>query len=70
MNVQAVTLNLPEVVYQHAELAARSLKRPLEEVLVETPATSLPQLSLSDDAPAEMAGEIAAMAGLSDEALL
>lgn len=70
MSVQAITLNLPEVVYRRAELAARSLKRPLEEVLIETLATTLPQPSLSNDVPAGMAVEIATMAGLSDEALL
>ena len=70
MSVQAITLNLPEVVYRRAELAARSLKRPLEEVLIETLATTLPQPSLSNDVPAGMVVEIATMAGLSDEALL
>lgn len=70
MSVQSITVNLPDEVYQRAEMAARTLKRPLDELIVESLATTLPQLSLIDDVPAEMAGEIAAMSQLSDEALL
>lgn len=66
MTVQTVTLNMPESVYQRAKLAADVLKRPLEDIIVDTLASTLPLL---DDAPAEMAGELAAMAYLSDEAL-
>jgi hypothetical protein len=66
MSVQAVTLNLPDIVYQRAKQAADALNRPLEDVIVNTLATTLPAL---DDVPPEMAGELATMAQLSDEAL-
>ncbi len=66
MSVQAITLNLPDIVYQRAKQAADALKRPLEDVIVNTLTTALPAL---DDVPPEMAGELAAMAQLSDEAL-
>ncbi|MGH9800354.1 MAG: hypothetical protein ACRD82_08320, partial [Blastocatellia bacterium] len=46
--------------------AADALSRPLEDVIVSTLATTLPLLN---DVPPEMAGELAAMAQLSDEAL-
>ncbi len=66
MPVQTVTLTIPETVYRRAKQAADVLQRPVEEVIVDTLASSLPLL---DDVPAEMAGELAAMAYLSDEAL-
>jgi len=66
MSTQAVTLNLPEPVYQRAKQAADILQRPLEDVIVDTLASTLPAL---DDVPAEMVSEVAAMAHLSDEAL-
>jgi len=34
MSVQAVTLNLPDTVYQRAKQAADALNRPLEDVIV------------------------------------
>ena len=66
MALQTVTLNMPESVYQRAKQAADVLKRPVEDVIVDTLASTLPSL---DDVPAEMVGELAAMAHLSDEAL-
>lgn len=66
MSVQAVTVNLPDVVYLRAKRAADVLKRPLEDVIVNALATTLPTF---DDVPPEMTGELAAMAQLSDEAL-
>lgn len=66
MSVQAVTVNLPDMIYQRAKRAADALKRPLEDVIVNTLATTLPAL---DDVPPDMTGELAAMAQLSDEAL-
>jgi hypothetical protein len=66
MSVQAVTLNLPDTVYQRAKQAADALNRPLEDVIVNTLATTLPAL---DDVPPEMTEELAVMAQLSDEAL-
>ena len=66
MALQTVTLNMPESVYQRAKQAADVLKRPVEDVIVDTLASTLPSL---DDVPTEMVGELAAMAHLSDEAL-
>lgn len=66
MSVQTLTLNLPDLVYQRAKQAADALKRPLEDVIVNTLATTLPAL---DDVPSELAGELVTMAQLSDEAL-
>lgn len=66
MALQTVTLNMPESVYQRAKQAADVLKRPVEDVIVDTLASTLPSL---DDVPAEMVGELAAMAHLSNEAL-
>ncbi|MEW5987262.1 MAG: hypothetical protein AB1791_11550 [Chloroflexota bacterium] len=66
MTIQTVTLNMPEPIYQRARRAADALKRPLESLLVDTLDSTLPWL---DDVPAEMTGELAAMALLSDEAL-
>jgi hypothetical protein len=66
MAVQTVTLNIPEPIYQRARHAAEVLQRQVEDVILDTLATTLPTL---DDAPAEMASELAAMAHLSDEAL-
>jgi len=66
MTLQAVTLHLPELVYQRAKHAADVLKRPVEDLIVDTLTSTLPVL---DDVPAEMVSEIAAMAHLSDEAL-
>jgi len=64
--VQTVTLSIPEPIYQRARQAAEVLQRQVEDVIVDTLATTLPVL---DDAPEEMASELAAMAHLSDEAL-
>ncbi|MFN7947707.1 MAG: hypothetical protein U0Z53_20320 [Blastocatellia bacterium] len=66
MDVEVVTLNLPEPIYQRARHAAEALQKPLEEILVNTLASNLPVL---DDVPTEMAGELTAMTYLSDEAL-
>jgi hypothetical protein len=66
MAVQIVTLNIPESLYQRAKQAADVLKRPVEDVIVDTLASTLPLL---DDVPVEMVSELAAMIHLSDEAL-
>jgi hypothetical protein len=66
MAVQTVTLSIPEPIYQRARQAAEVLQRQIEDVIVDTLATTLPVL---DDAPEEMGSELAAMAHLSDEAL-
>ena len=66
MTVQTITLNLPESVYHRAKQAANALKRPLEDVIMDALASTLPSL---DDVPVDMVGELAALAHLSDEAL-
>ena len=66
MTAQTVTLNIPEAIYQSAKRAAEALKRPVEDMIVDTLTATFPLL---DDVPAEMIGEIAAMVHLSDEAL-
>ncbi len=66
MTIQTVTLNIPEALYQRAKQAADVLNQALEDVIVDTLASTLPFL---DDVPVEMVGEVAAMAYLSDEAL-
>ena len=66
MSIQAITLRMPEAIYQRAKHAADLLQKPMEEVIVNTLASTLPLL---DDVPEEMASEVAVMAQLSDEAL-
>ncbi len=66
MSIQAITLRMPEAIYQRAKHAADLLQKPMEEVIVDTLASTLPLL---DDVPEAMASEVAAMAQLSDEAL-
>ncbi len=65
--MQAVTLNMPEPLYQRAKQAADTLKRPLEDVLVNTLTATLPAFH---GAAPELASELATLAQLSDEALL
>jgi predicted nucleotidyltransferase len=66
MTVQTVTLTMPDVVYQRAQRAAEALRRPVEDLLVDTLTATLPPL---DDVPVEMTSEIVAMTHLSDDAL-
>lgn len=66
MTVQSVTLQLPDPVYQRAKHAAAVLQQPVEDLIIDTLASTLPVL---DDVPTEMVSEIAAMSHLSDEAL-
>lgn len=66
MSLQSVTLQLPDPVYQRAKHAAAVLQQPVEDLIIDTLASTLPVL---DDVPSDMVGEIAAMSHLSDEAL-
>lgn len=66
MTIQTVTLSMPEAVYQRAKRAAEVLRRPLEEVIVETLSVVLPPL---DDVPPETAQELSAMGELADDKL-
>lgn len=66
MNFQTVTLNMPVPVYQRAQRAAEALRRPMEEIIVETLRVALPPL---DDVPPEMVSGLAAMSAWSDDDL-
>ena len=63
MAVETVTLNLPEAVYHRVKQTAEALKRPLEDVIVETLNVALPLL---DDVPPEMASKLSEMSVLPD----
>jgi hypothetical protein len=67
MSVHAVTLSLPEALYQRAREAAQVSKRPLEQVLTQSIALSLP--ALEPDLPASARSELAALPLLSDAKL-
>jgi hypothetical protein len=64
--MQTITLQVPDNIYQRARRTSEVLQRPTEKMLVEAIAAALPPL---EDTPPEMAGELAAMALLSDEML-
>lgn len=66
MSTQTITLQVPDVTYQHAYRVAKVQQRSLEEVLVNTLTVTFPPL---DDVPAEMEAEVAGMAYLSNEIL-
>jgi hypothetical protein len=66
MNFQTVTLNMPAPVYQRVQRAAEALRRPMEEIIVETLRVALPPL---DDVPPDMVSELAAMSAWSDDDL-
>jgi len=66
MNFQTVTLHMPVPVYQRAQRTAEVLRRPMEEIIVETLRVALPSL---DDVPPEMASELATMSAWSDDEL-
>jgi hypothetical protein len=66
MTVQTVTLRVPEVTYQRARRAAETLRRSVEEVLVDAITVTLPLL---DDVPAQITDDLVRMAFLNDAAL-
>jgi hypothetical protein len=66
MAVQIVTLHLPEAVLRRAKQTANALDRPLEEVLTDVLAATLPNV---DDAPPDMQAELARMTWFSDQEL-
>jgi hypothetical protein len=67
MSVHAITLSLPEPLYQRAREAAQVANRPLEQVLTQSIALSLP--ALESDLPATIRSELAALPLLSDAKL-
>ena len=67
MAMQTVTLRLPEGIYRQAKSVAEAMKRPLEQVLVNTLSSVMPPSV--DDVPVEFREEMTALENLSDEAL-
>jgi len=67
MATHQVTLALPEAVYRLAKQTATAAQRPVETVLVETLAATLPPII---DLPEEIAAEVAEFVGLEDDVLL
>jgi hypothetical protein len=67
MSVHPVTLSLPEALYQRAREAAQVSNRPLEQVLTQSIALSLP--ALESDLSAATRSEVAALPLLSDARL-
>ncbi len=63
---QAVTLNLPGLLYQKVQRMAQTLRRPIEDILVDAVATALPPLA---GLPPALADDLAELAFLMDEAL-
>lgn len=66
MTVQAITLNLPETVYEQIRRAAEKAQRPVNEVLVEAVMAVAPVIGI---APEELRTALAQMAYLNDAAL-
>jgi hypothetical protein len=66
MTVQAITLNLPETVYEQIRRAAEKAQRPVNEVLVEAVTAVAPVIGI---ASGEMRTALAQMAYLNDAAL-
>lgn len=63
---QTVTLTLPNKLYRPIQRAAQATRQPVEKVLLTALAASLPPL---DDLPADLAGELAQMESLNNDAL-
>lgn len=66
MTLQSVTLRLPDGLMQRARTAAEALHRPLEEVLTDMLAATLPDV---EDAPPETQADLAGMTWLSNREL-
>ncbi|MBI3361427.1 MAG: hypothetical protein HY023_09995 [Chloroflexi bacterium] len=66
MTVQAITLNLPETVYEQIRRAAEKAQRPFNEVLVEAVTAVAP---IIDTASEKMRTALAQLAYLNDAAL-
>jgi hypothetical protein len=63
---RTITLDMPEALYERVQHAAATLKRRVEEVLLDVVATALPPL---DDLPKDIADDLAALPFLNDAAL-
>jgi len=63
---QTVTLNLPGLLYQKVQRMAQTLRRPIEDVLVDAVATALPPLA---GLPSELTHDLDGLAFLNDDEL-
>ncbi len=66
MSLQAVTLQLPESIYNSARRTARVVKRPLAEILITVLRSALPGL---DGLSSEIATELTALGSFDNERL-
>jgi hypothetical protein len=66
MTTQTITLKLPEPLYRSARQVAEATKQPLEAILTDSIARTLPPL---DDVSPEEAVELAKLASLDDASL-
>jgi hypothetical protein len=66
MSRQAITVELPEEVYEHVKRAALGMKRPLERVLASIVKAATPSL---EKVPTQYRSELESMEALSDEKL-
>ncbi len=67
MSGRAITVTLPEVLYERVKIAAEASARSVEEVCTQSIALSLPELE--GDLPSEIRSELAALPLLSDAEL-
>lgn len=67
MSQSAITIQLPEEMYQHFEQAALLAHRTLEEILFQSIKGNMPPVL--DDLPGEWQEEFTLMQGLNDSAL-
>lgn len=66
MRQQAITVELPEELYQRVKRTARGMKRPVEQALVSIVKAAMPSL---EKVPPEYRPELEALEALSDEEL-
>jgi hypothetical protein len=64
--MNAITLELPDALYKRAQRAAALLERPVKDVLESALNQALPVL---DEAPADVAADMARLPGLPDDEL-
>lgn len=63
---QTITLHLPDLIYQQVTRMAQTLRRPVEEILLDAVTTALPPLA---GLPNEMADDLSNLAFVNDEEL-
>jgi hypothetical protein len=66
MSRQAITVELPEEVYEHVKRAARGMKRPLDRALASIVKAATPSL---EKVPTRYRSELESLEALSDEKL-